>query len=98
MSWLVEILLPVVAGRESEHAQVRAELLERFGGVTVWSRSPARGLWKAEAGRAETDDIIVYEVLAPELDRGWWSAYRLQLEGRFVQASVLIRAGRITLL
>lgn len=98
MTWLIEILLPVGPRRKSAHARVRAELLDRFGGLTVWSRAPARGLWKPGAAAPEADDIVVYEVLAPDLDRRWWKTYRGRLEDRFLQASVVVRARRVTLL
>jgi len=40
----------------------------------------------------ERDDIVVYEVMVDELDRGWWSAYRADLEHRFGQDQIAVRA------
>jgi hypothetical protein len=47
---LIEILLPLTRRDGSPQpaerfAQVRAELVERFGGVTAFTRAPAEGLW-----------------------------------------------------
>ena len=49
-------------------------------------------------GEVARDDVVILEVMAPELDRGWWSAYRRRLEGRFRQDAVVIRATRVELL
>ena len=93
---LVQILLPIVDRRGSPPAATlyettRLELIERFGGLTAYSRAPAKGFWKDE-GRTERDDVIVLEVMAAALDRAWWRAYRRRLETRFAQEEVIVRA------
>jgi hypothetical protein len=95
--WLVQILLPLYdndGGRfgEEPFARTRGELLDAFGGVTAYQRAPARGLWKTEEGDVARDDVAVFEVMAPDLDRTWWARYRRELEGRFKQDTILIRA------
>ena len=98
VSYLVEIFLPTFTndgqqfGRELfDHVQ--DELLQRFGGVTLFTRSPAEGLWTAEDGDAPSvDRMITVEVMTDELDRGWWRNYRQTLEGRFQQEEILIRS------
>jgi hypothetical protein len=82
---LVQLLLPLYdnTGRRVPHerfALVRDELTERFGGVTAYLRSPAEGTWK------ESD------VMVDRLDRAWWARYRIQLEGRFGQRELMVRA------
>lgn len=94
---LVEILLPVRDndGRPFPRAdfdRVRAELAEHFGGVTAFTRAPAEGLWKDEAGSPARDDVVIFEVMADPLDRAWWASYREQLRQRFRQEELLIRA------
>lgn len=95
--WLIQMLLPVYDNGgnhfpEAPFAQTRTELLERFGGVTAYQRAPARGLWKTDDGEVARDDVAVFEVMAGDLDRGWWDRYRQQLEQRFRQESIVIRA------
>lgn len=101
---LVHLLLPLYAqdgGRlpQAVFAAVRQELVDRFGGLTAYSRAPARGLWADDddgAGeRLEHDDIVVYEVMVERLDRAWWKAYREELTRRFAQKELVIRAQRI---
>ena len=97
---LVQILLPLYDNRGLEQdpnlfARTRSELTERFGGMTAHMRAPARGLWKTDDGEVERDDIVIFEVLAESLDRGWWQDYRAQLEARFAQEVVIVRAMRI---
>lgn len=91
---LIQILLPLCA-TEQETAerlrQVRQELTSRFGGLTLHRNAPAEGLWKDE-GTVERDSIVIAEVMADELDRAWWDAYRMKLERRFQQEQIVIRA------
>ena len=100
---LIEILLPLAdnAGKPfgaDLHAQVRDELAEHFGGVTAFTRSPAEGLWKQGGGAPERDEIVIFEVMADWLDRSWWRGYRSELERRFRQDEIVVRAIEVELL
>ena len=55
-------------------------------------RAPARGLWRDDAGETTRDDIVIFEVMTGELDRVWWGSFRKDLERRFRQDSVIVRA------
>ena len=95
--WLIQILLPLYDndGRrfgEGPFTQTRGELLEQFGGLTAHQRAPAKGLWKTDEGEVARDDVAVFEIMAQDLDRPWWDAYRRQLERRFRQDTIVIRA------
>jgi hypothetical protein len=94
---LVQIFLPLRdndgdAFPKARFETVRAELTERFGGVTAFVRSPAIGAWQDEAGSVQRDDVVLVEVMAEQLDRRWWADYRRRLQQRFAQDEVLIRA------
>jgi hypothetical protein len=96
---LVQLLLPVSdnAGRALPRAlygQVRRELLERFGGLTTYSRAPASGLWE-ESGDTVHDDMIIFEAMVEALDPAWWADYRAELERRFGQEELVIRAQKM---
>ncbi len=98
--YLIELLLPLYDNQRRAFGQpafdrVRDELTERFGGVTAFRRSPAEGLWKENAQDVSRDEIIIYEVMAEELERDWWAQYRAELERRFLQKELIIRAIRI---
>jgi hypothetical protein len=100
---LIEILLPLAdnEGRPFPaelHAAVRDELVEHFGGVTAFTRSPAEGLWKEGGGEPDRDEIVILEVMADWLDRGWWRGYRAGLESRFRQDVIVVRAREVELL
>ena len=100
---LIEILLPLSdnEGRPFSpelRAQVRDELVEHFGGVTAFTRSPAEGLWDDGDGDADRDEIVIFEVMADWLDRGWWRHYRTELERRFRQDEIVVRARELELL
>jgi hypothetical protein len=101
--YLVQILLPLFDndGHEfeaAEYVRLRVELADRFGGVTAYTRAPARGVWKDEAGGTTRDDIVIFEVMTPDLDHQWWTAFRRELETHFRQESVIVRALTSTVL
>ena len=94
--FLIQMLLPKNrrggAAPDAAVATTRAELVDRFGGVTAYERAPALGAWRAPAGHIERDDVVMVEVLADGFDREWWRAYRATLESRFEQQEILVRA------
>lgn len=72
--------------------EVRTELTERFGGVTAFLQAPVQGFWKESSEEVVRDDLVIFEVMAEELDREWWGEYREDLKERFRQEEVLVRA------
>jgi hypothetical protein len=96
---LVQILLPVRdnGGRKFKRALysgIHKELVQKFGGLTAYARSPARGLWKSE-GSTKHDDVIIVEVMTKRFDRAWWKKYRRYLEGVFRQNEIIVRAQEV---
>jgi hypothetical protein len=94
---LVQLLLPLKDqdGKpfpRSQYRKIRKVLTERFGGLTAYTRAPAEGLWDQGDDEVAFDDIVVYEVMVPELDRDWWRAYREGLERDFDQEELVVRA------
>jgi hypothetical protein len=93
---LIEIFLPLTDNDgepfdDGKFAEVREQLTKQFGGVTAFTRAPARGVFRA-GGKNVHDDIIVLQVMAETLDRDRWARYRRQLEHEFAQEEILIRA------
>jgi hypothetical protein len=96
---LVQLLLPLYdnEGRELPHElyiRVRQELVESFGGLTAYTRAPVSGLWEEE-GQTVRDDLIIFEAMVDTLDLAWWAQYRTDLERRFCQEELVIRAQEI---
>ena len=94
--YLIQILLPLYdnEGRAFEREafdEVRQELTREFGGVTAFHNSPAEGLWK-EGGEVSRDVVVVFEVMDEKLEREWWTTYRAELETRFRQEKLVMRA------
>jgi hypothetical protein len=94
---LLQILLPLYdnggeAYPKSMFDRIRSELTDAFGGVTAFLRSPAVGLWEDESGEVQRDDVILFEIMTDDLDRNWWQRYRHDLQNRFGQQSILVRA------
>jgi hypothetical protein len=98
---LVQLLLPVYDNDgqplpQLEFRRVSSELAHHFGGLTAFTRAPAEGVWmEHDDARAVKDDIVVFEVMTDKLDRAWWSAYRKDLERRFRQGLIVVRAQEI---
>jgi hypothetical protein len=94
---LIQLLLPV----QDEHGRAYSRALyddlvhrltDRFGGVTAYTRSPATGLWESPSGETVRDVVVVYEVMVEGVDGAWWQALRTELETRFGQDEIVIRA------
>lgn len=101
--YLIQLLLPLRDDQKRpfprrEFDRVRAELAERFGGITLYSRAPAVGVWKDHEGGEARDEVIVAEVMAMHLEREWWRLYRETLERRFRQDEIVVRALQCTVL
>lgn len=99
---LVQILLPKETGggdpvsRQWFDALLK-ELTDRFGGVTSFIRSSGEGLWQ-NGSEKKRDSIAVIEVMADELDQGYWRSLRERLERELMQNEIIIRAQAIQLL
>jgi hypothetical protein len=70
--------------------------MEKFGGLTAFTRAPAQGSELADEGERR-DDLIV-AVMTETLDALWWKTYRISLEAAFRQERLIVRAARVTLL
>jgi len=100
---LIQILLPLIEKENKDsnfnlYTEIRKELTEKFGGITTYTRSPATGSWKEEANKTVKDDIIIYEVMAQDLDKDWWEKYKQMMEKEFEQEEIIIRTWQIDLL
>jgi hypothetical protein len=94
--YLIQILVPLFdnEGSAFDHQfydRVQDELTRKFSGVTAFRSSPAEGIWK-EGGEVSHDAIIIFEVMTRDLERDWWTKYRAELEVRFRQEKLVVRA------
>jgi len=93
---LIQLLLPtsVMAsgGDAAMLALTRAELTERFSGVTTYLRSPATEWWTQPGSDMEQDDAVMVEVVTQDFDRHWWRSYAAKLAGRFRQDAIHVQA------
>src|SRR4051794_9825254 len=101
-SHLIQILLPLRdnEGRnfpDSLFGDIQKMLTDRYGGVTAYARAPALGVW-ARDGAKLRDDIVILEVMTPEIDAAWWENFRQRLEQIMRQEQIVIRAQSITIL
>ena len=99
---LVQLLLPLynnsgIQFEQKLYTEVRNELVDRFGGITAYTRAAVHGLWQ-ESEQIVRDDLIIYEIMVEKLEEEWWRGYREILESRFQQQSLVVRALQILLL
>ena len=92
---LFQILLPRAdnAGQpfaREDFDRVKEELAADFEGVTAYLQAPAEGLWR-EGGQTDNDDIVIFEVMAEEIDLQDWRRRRAEFERRFRQDEIIIR-------
>lgn len=100
---VIQIFLPVHANKgkafsNEKYTRIRKTLTKRFGGLTTYTRAPAEGLWKDEQKAARHDDIVIFEVMAAELNKPWWKKYKKQLEQTFAQEELIIRVQKVKIL
>ena len=94
---LVQILLPLYDNDgnpipQLQFRRVSQEMADSFGGLTAFTRAPAEGMWKDGGEKTSHDEIVVFEVMTDRLDRGWWRSFREELEQRFRQEEIVVRA------
>lgn len=80
----IQILLPTAdnAGHpfpRSLFTSLRHDLTSRFGSVTVYARGLAEGFWEGDDSPAR-DDVVLFKVIADDLDTAWWRSCRESLE------------------
>lgn len=99
---LIQIYLPLYDPKgkalpESLYKEIKDTLTEKFGGLTMYTRSPAEGFWKEEQEKTVKDDILIYEVLTPEMEKDFWLPYKEKLKKLFKQEELLISCASVTI-
>ena len=94
---LIQLLLPAKTPKGQDAARqafalTRAELTDRFGGLTAYLRAPAVGVWTSPDGDREQDDVVMVEIVTDGFDRAWWRDYAGTLARRFDQEAIHVRA------
>jgi len=97
---LIQILIPLAdnAGRPFAKEfleDVKRQLVDKFGGMTAFERSPARGVWAPENGARQQDDVVTVEVMVEDIDESWWSTFKTRLESELDQDELVIRVFRV---
>jgi inorganic pyrophosphatase len=93
---LVQLFLPLYdeQGRpflQAFFTAVKKKLTEKFGGVTVYAHSPVSGLWEDGQSKIVRDTMVIFEVMAGEIDAAFWKKYKSSLMKKFGQKELLVR-------
>jgi hypothetical protein len=97
--YLIQILFPLYDNRgrrlpKKLFEQTSCSLAKSHGGVMAYPRSPAMGLWNSRRSGLKRDQIVVFEVVTPNLKPKLWKKRRKTWQAAFRQDSILIRASR----
>jgi hypothetical protein len=100
---LIQVLLPLYdnndrAFERALYLDVETAFTKKFGGVTIYLRSPAEGAWRGPSGANRRDQIVIFEVMTGRLDRPWWRKMRSELARTFRQEQLVIRTNPIEIL
>ena len=98
---LIQLVLPVydLKGKrfpKRHYSQLHRKLTDKFGGLTVYDRSPANGFWKQGEGQTVKEKMIVYEVMAATVDLDFWHKLKASLLKKFEQDELLITSSKIS--
>jgi len=98
-NFLVQIFLPLTskAAFKLTLERLQKTLTEEFGGTSIYSHNPVKGIWK-DAGRAEFDQSMIIETMADILDIPFWSALKSALEKELNQKEILVRTMKVSTL
>lgn len=100
---LFEIFLPLKNNEGTNfparlYQELRELLVEKFGGITIYKRSKAIGIWENDEGSHEKDELLIYEVMVSRGDETFWKELKIKLEKQFEQESILIRSFQLNTL
>jgi len=92
---LVQLFIPMYDQKGNHFPQryyqnLNKELKERFGGLTVYNRTPATGLWEQDAKTTVRDELLVYEILTSSVENEYWQPLKAKLEKQFAQTELLV--------
>jgi len=92
---LIQIFLPVRDEDGKDFSKrlwknLNDKLTKTFGGLTIYSRAPATGLWNDGEGNRVKDEMIVYEVLTDIIDESYWKSLKDELQRKLRQEEILI--------
>nr|WP_295932985.1 hypothetical protein [uncultured Dyadobacter sp.] len=76
---------------EKHFTNLREELSSKFGGLTIYNRSPVKGLWKEVDGATVADEMIIFEVMTENVDDRYWEDLKRRLEAAFSQEEIMMR-------
>lgn len=102
-SLLFEIFLPLRdnsgnAFPKRHFEKLRNLLVKKFGGVTLYHRTPVRGVWDGPQSGVDRDDMIIYEVMASCGEEVFWRGLKEDLKKAFRQQELLIRSTTVNVL
>jgi inorganic pyrophosphatase len=78
------------------YTALNKELIGKFGGLTVYSRGPAEGFWKKNEAKTIQEAMLVYEVMADEVDKDFWHKIKGSLAKKFDQEELVLICSKIT--
>jgi len=100
-SLLIQLLLPLQDENgevfpAARYAKVHKQLIEKFGGLTLYQRNPAEGYWKNGSSKTIKEPMLVHEVLSGAIEEDFWKQLKSSLMKEFRQQDIQITCSRIS--
>ncbi|MFD0941497.1 inorganic diphosphatase [Pedobacter boryungensis] len=97
----IELFIPVYNKKgkpfpKKYYTNLHQKLTDKFGGLTMYSRVPVIGFWKENTANTVKENIIVYEVLATEIDDKFWSKLKKWILKTFAQEEIIIHISSVS--
>lgn len=78
------------------YTTLHKKLSKKFGGLTVYTRSIAKGFWKAKAKVTIKENVLIHEVMAANVDKLFWQKIKSSMMKKFAQRDLLITSSKIS--
>ncbi|MHA4896281.1 inorganic diphosphatase [Pedobacter sp. PWIIR3] len=98
---LIQLQVPVydVEGKrfpKRHFTQLHQQLTDKFGGLTVYSRSIANGFGNQDEGPTVKEKILVYEVMAENVELDFWKKLKASLMKKFEQDDLMMSSVKVS--
>jgi inorganic pyrophosphatase len=100
---LIQLFLPIEneAGKpfpDKYFSAVKQQLTSKFDGLSIYENAPVSGRWKDDKAETIKDRLLIFEVMADELEIPYWEKYKQDLQKQFKQESIVIRCLHMNLI
>ncbi|KQM77849.1 hypothetical protein ASE74_15725 [Pedobacter sp. Leaf216] len=96
---LVQLFIPITESSIFNRTlqKLQKSLTEKFGGLSLYTRQPIKGIWQ-DGNQTEYDKLIVVEVMTAHFNAPYWKEIKSNLEKTLHQKEIIIRHYKVSTL